>query len=343
MTTITPTPSHAAKPRTRKATAADKLDLSPQACAEIATRQATCPFIASALTTGKLALRNTPHNPLAGIDDVRELGNRGGGNLGEVLALFAAGNHARGRGSAGLLDQALPVYLFSLDFPGSQGAHPGHSGILQGDPKQLGSGRFNAAAFDRLLAHGKAGYITRSAFAHFIAENLIRDPDAQVFSLKTARLIGTDLLCLLQSLGPALFEKVSNTITGAHEASRLREAQRAFTKLLGENHLVASAGEFGLLFALLSPQLKSNESPQLKSNESPQLKSNESPQPNARLIEGEPALAVKDLTLMFRDQKLPTGWERWPKTAQDWVRHTTALLTEAALKYGQLRLGLGSR
>jgi hypothetical protein len=74
---------------------------------------------------------------LASIEDVRRLGNSGGGDLGDLLVRFASGNHAFMRGEDGKLNKKVPIGLFSLELPGSQGSHPGHSGILQGDPEKL--------------------------------------------------------------------------------------------------------------------------------------------------------------------------------------------------------------
>jgi hypothetical protein len=41
------------------------------------------------------------------------------------------------RGPSDGLTEAVPNGLFSLELPGSQGSHRGHSGILQGDPQML--------------------------------------------------------------------------------------------------------------------------------------------------------------------------------------------------------------
>lgn len=61
-------------------------------------RKATCPFIGSAVAQGDLAVRNDAQDPLASIEDIRRLGNTGGGDLGDLLVLFASGNHAFLRG-----------------------------------------------------------------------------------------------------------------------------------------------------------------------------------------------------------------------------------------------------
>src|SRR5262245_37283673 len=106
------------------------VELSGDERALVVEKKATCPFIGSAIAQGKLAVRNDAQDPLASIEDVRKLGNTGGGDLGDVLARFASGNHALMRGNSGKLDKRVPSGLFSLEFPGSQGSHPGHSGIL---------------------------------------------------------------------------------------------------------------------------------------------------------------------------------------------------------------------
>ena len=68
----------------------------------------TCPFVGSAVAEGKLAVRNSAENPLASIEEVRKLGDSGGGDLGEVLVLFATGNQAFMRGDDGKLSAHAP-------------------------------------------------------------------------------------------------------------------------------------------------------------------------------------------------------------------------------------------
>src|SRR5215510_4635531 len=126
------------------------VELSDAQRKQVASAKATCPFIGSAVAGGQLPVLNDAGNPLASIDVVKALGNTGGGNLGLVLALFASGNHAKMRDASGKLEATVPAGLFSLEFPGSQGSHAGHSGILQGNPKELGSGRLSEADFKRL-------------------------------------------------------------------------------------------------------------------------------------------------------------------------------------------------
>jgi hypothetical protein len=131
--------------------AENALVLDPELRDLMVETKVTCPFLGSLVHQELLSVRGAADNPLAEIEDVRRLGNEGGGDLGDLLAFFAAGNHALMRNSAGsALDAPVPAGLFSLELPGSQGSHPGHSGILQGNPSTLGSGRLSQEDFDRL-------------------------------------------------------------------------------------------------------------------------------------------------------------------------------------------------
>jgi hypothetical protein len=262
---------------------------------------ATCPFVGSAVAEGRLAVRNDPVAPLASIEDLREMGNSGGGDLGEVLVLFATGNQAFMRGQSGRLDSPVPAGLFSLEFPGSQGAHAGHSGILMGDPATPGSGRFSQTDFARLAAKAKDGRLQRSDVSDFIAENLARDPAAKVAGLGVAQALGADLV----ALGAAAATTLVGKVTGAGEGS----FERQFTKLAGENNLVGSAGEFGLLFAFVANR------------------------PGAVEINGEPTVSIDDVESMFVRKRLPQGFESWRKTRADWVRNSLQLAIGAARSF----------
>jgi len=276
-------------------------------------RKATCPFIGSAVAQGKLAVRNDAKDPLASIEDVRRLGNTGGGDLGDLLAVFASGNHAFMQGDSGKLDKRVPSGLFSLEFPGSQGSHPGHSGILQGDPQIPGSGRLSDPDFARLTSRAKDGWLKRSDVGRFIAENLLKDARSKVFGKNTSALLASDLVRFVETIGPALMSKLFKSDEDASTAHR--DLEEKLTRLLGEDNLVGSAGEFGLLFALLANK------------------------PGTKEIDGEPAVAVQDLKAMFVDKRLPDGWESWKKTRVDWVKNTTGLLISAAKEYRTLRRG----
>jgi hypothetical protein len=274
-------------------------------------RKATCPFIGSAVAQGELPVRNNAKDPLASIEDVRRLGNTGGGDLGDLLVLFASGNHAFMLGDSGKLDKPVPSGSFSLEFPGSQGSHPGHSGILQGDPEIPGSGRLSEADFARLTRRAKDGWIKRSDVGRFIAENLLKDPKSKVFGKNTAALLASDFVEFVETAGSTLLSKLfgsDDTVRTTH-----RDTEEKLTKLLGEDNLVGAAGEFGLLFAFLANK------------------------PGAKEVEGEPAVAVQDLKVMFVDKHLPDGWETWKKSRIDWVSHTTGLLISAGKEYRALK------
>jgi hypothetical protein len=85
-----------------------------------------------------------------------------------------------------------------------------------------------------------------------------------------------------------------------------------------EDDLLRSAGEYGLLFAFLTNSPQTQKPPQ-----------------------GEWALRVEDLTAMFKDGQLPKGWQTWPKRAEDWAAHVTALAIGAAKASEEQSTGSG--
>jgi len=281
--------------------------LGPEALGEIVEKKATCPFVGTAVATGHLAVHNEAANPLARIDDVRRLGNSGGGDLGDFLVLFAAGNHAFMQGPDGHLGQRVPDGLFSLEFPGSQGSHPGHSGILQADPEKLDSGRLSLPDFQRLAGRATDGCIKRSDVGKFIAENLHRDPKSKVSGAPVAERLANDLGLFVASAVRDLLERLHgcNDVVSTSRG----EFEQKLTKLLGEDNLVGSCGEYGLMFAFLANR------------------------PGAKQLDGEPALFLEDLRSMFVDKRFPDGWESWKKTRADWITNATALMVSAGKAY----------
>lgn len=273
------------------------VDLSNDQRHVIADKKATCPFIASAIESGALGVRNSAEQPLAAIDDVVALGDSGGGNLGHaVLGLFARGNHSRMPGPAGKPGGLAPAGMFSLDLAGSQGAHPGHSGILLGDPTRLDSGRFSADDFARLAKRANnRGLLTIEAVGEFIAENIERDPAARV--LPVSRWAST-LFGIVDELGDSLVARL-----GGRRSNRdAIELVEKLTKFAGDDNLIGSAGEFGLLFAFLA---------------------------NRPGTEDDDAIRLADVEEMMVHHRFPDGWESWPKQANDWVRATTKIAAVA--------------
>lgn len=283
----------------------DALSLGPEELSKIVEKNATCPFVGTAVATGQLRVCNEATNPLASIEEVRRLGNTGGGDLGDLLALFATGNHAFMRGPDGQLDQIVPDGLFSLEFPGSQGSHPGHSGILERDARELDSGRLSLPDFQRLADLAVNGFIKRSDVGKFIASNLHRDPNSKVFGTSVAGLLAHDLGQFVASVGPDLLERLREP----RDESLHRELDEKLTKLTGEDNLVGASGEYGLLFAFLANS------------------------PKTKRLDGEPALALEDIESMFVQKRFPEGWESWRKTRTDWVANATELMVSAAKAY----------
>ena len=68
------------------------VELSRDEKALLVEEKATCPFVGSAVAQGKLVVRNNAKDLLASIEDIRGLGNTGGGDLGDLLVVFASGN-----------------------------------------------------------------------------------------------------------------------------------------------------------------------------------------------------------------------------------------------------------
>jgi hypothetical protein len=273
----------------------DPVQLSDEERTDIAERMATCPFVGTAVATGVLQVLHSAAEPLASIEEIAALGDTGGGDLGtHVLKLFARGNHAR-RLVQGSDDHPLvPPGTFNLQFGGSQGAHAGHSGILLGDPEEVGRGRFDEAAFERLVGHAdEHGRLSIDAVGDFIADNLKRDPNAQV--LPAFKLIRD---------ATRLLREFKDVVLGGDEREKT-EVFAALTKLLGEDNLVGSAGEWGLLFAFLKNSPNSDD--------------------------GD--ISLGEVRKMFVDKAFPVGWETWEKSAFDWIKATLRLTKDAAFAH----------
>jgi hypothetical protein len=288
---------------------------------DLIEQKITCPFLGSAVREGFLPVRGDAQHPVANVEEVRKIGNRGGGDLGEVLVLFAEGNHGFTSGASGKLTERVPADLFSLELPGSQGSHAGHSGILETDPNQPGSGKTSLENFGRLADRAtKDGVIRRSDIGRFIAENLMRDPTSKVSLESVAGLLAADLAEIIEAGASAIWQRLFGVRQQPVEAHR--DFERRLTKLMGEDNLVGSAGEFGLLMAFLA---NSPRTAILARDEDHKLPFDE-----------EPALSLEEIRGMFIEKRLPPGWENWKKSRVDWIIHTTALIVSAAMEYAKL-------
>ena len=273
------------------------LDLIPDQRDAIASRKATCPFSGPAIRSGALPVHGTPGRPLASVSDVARLGDTGGGSLGsQVLTVFAVGNHGRVPDAAGRFDAPAPDGFFSLDFPGSQGAHPGDSRILLAHPARLESGRIDLDAFARLAARADdRGMLTIAAVGAFIAENVARDRASRRLAW---RRVMPRLIDVVQEGTAALLSTLGIRPRKRDHARFLQE----LTSIAAEDNLVGSAGEFGLLFAFLARR------------------------PGAG---SDDEIRLADVETMMVEGRLPEGWEAWPKHTIDWVEATGELVLAA--------------
>ena len=278
-----------------------ELQLTPEQRLAIATTKATCPFVGCAIVGGLLPVRNAVDAPLASIADLTKLGNVANGDLGIVFTMFAQGNHTALR-TMGENSETMPMGLFSLDFPSSQGVHPGDSGILMGDPPRTPPFRFHPENFDRLTRRAIDQRLTRRMIGDFIAENAQRDGKTVTLGHNHAIRAAEDLFGVLEALVPAGVSAVASAKAEVDKAHR--QATQRLTKLLGEDHLVASAGEFGLLFALIGRPANAGE-------------------------DDGPVLNVAEVRAMFEDKQLPADWDRTPKSTRQWAGHTFAIAFHA--------------
>lgn len=275
----------------------DNLLLTVEQRTGISRRKATCPFIGSAVISGELPVFGKMERPLAKVEDVVELGDSGGGDLGShVLRHFAVGNHSRLPDAAGVFNGLVPTGFFSLDFPGSRGAHSGDSGILIEDPTRFESGRLSAQAFARLAALADhEAMLSTKAVGQFIADNVKRDSGHQPADRNHA------LATLFRTLGSGI-----DLLLASFRAKASREEDRIafledFTTLASGDNLIRSSGEFGLLFAFLANR------------------------PGAV----DDKVRLSDVEAMMVEYRFPAGWREWRKTARDWVELTGEIILAA--------------
>jgi hypothetical protein len=108
------------------------------------------------------------------------------------------------------------------------------------------------------------------------------------------------------NLTKALFQLGLGWLYNRNQGSNICQP---FASLAGSNHLLGSAGEFGLLLAFLHNSPRTRHDPK-----------------------GDPAFSMDDITAMFEDKRLPDGWETWKKTIWNWLRHTAKLAGRATLE-----------
>jgi len=255
---------------------------------------ATCPFMRTAVNDKRVRIRGAIDKPLGDTGDVIHLGNAGGGDLGKVLEFFAHINHNRLNGPGGLTETPVPDNTFGIWFPGSQGAHPGHSGILMGDPGDATSGRFTAERLTRLTSDystlypdGKR-YISREQIGAFIADNVGNDPTSRGFDLAGMQALSTQLADLARR-------------AAENDPNLLKDVLHL---LVTGNDLVNSSGELSLLFTRFA---------------------------DGTDVSGHPVISTGAVESLFRDGVFPAGWDQHPARATDWVWNTLAIARSAIL------------
>jgi hypothetical protein len=203
----------------------------------VASQRATCPFIGSLVAQGLLSVSGTSQDPLASLKAIRDLGNTpdAKGRFGELLHMFANGNHAFYRNRT-----AVPSGSFSIDFPYSQGSHAGDSDILQ---RNLASPSFSNADFQHMASFATNGALSRKAMGRFIAENVKADRSSTFFGHGS---VTGSFRAVVD-----LFRRLTQSWFTSSDPNASRRAVTALTRLLAVDNLAGSSGEFALFFSLV--------------------------------------------------------------------------------------------
>jgi hypothetical protein len=297
----------------RAAVSTNRVELSDTQARQVAEKKATCPFVGAVTALKKLDVLNTIEQPLARIRDVVRMGDEGGGNLGStVLNLFATGNHAR------IGTEQVPDGTFSLDFPKSQGAHPGHSGILMTGLKghyvggMAAPGQRELGKLLSITANGEGDldpngkYILRRDLGRYVWREVSADPEAVYVGsgngIRNAIELARDTGAFMDTL-----EDAAQEVAFGREPN-MRPIVEQFVKISVSNNLIGSAGEWSLLLTSLE-----------------QAKKVPMSDPDAV----EPAMAAADVRAMFVDKKLPSDWATKKKTAGRWVVNMLMIVRSA--------------
>jgi hypothetical protein len=145
-----------------------QLQPTAQEIAAIVQRKTVCPFLGAALTSRLLPIFSTLRSPYTLATSIRDLGNTGGGDLGDVMYNVAVVNFPNPEVLDDELDEkARPTSqeqrihsggygrlgYSTLSIAGSILAHRGHSGMLAAmNSSKINSGQYNAGAWTKLLA-----------------------------------------------------------------------------------------------------------------------------------------------------------------------------------------------
>lgn len=124
-----------------------------------------CPVLRALVADGKVPMKA---DGTAKLDDLRAAIKAEGGSLGLGHASWAIG--AIGNQPKDVLHNLKAGEINLKHLPEGIVPHPADSGVLRG-------GRFDEAAFQKLVAHADRGVMTTSSFAKAIGDNYVRDLD----------------------------------------------------------------------------------------------------------------------------------------------------------------------
>lgn len=291
-----------------------------------------CPFIGSIEKAGLIEQKGTLHAPIGTQASVAAQGDAGGGDLGStILKLFMTINHHNLVGQDGTIvdpetKQAVqvPSGYFGLWFPGSDGAHPAHTGIMMGNPSKPGTGTFNQQRLDDLNSYASVkdekgrDALTNRDIGKFIGTN-VASWDKTHPGEPAAR--GLD------------HASIADHLRKLHELHRRAArgeppkvvAEELFHLLITGNDLFNSAGEFALLVVRFRDGTHTT---------------------GGKVGEffGLPAhstLSTEATTKLFKDNQLPEGWDNHPAYAAQWIAATTSIAFHAVNAWVAIQIAHG--
>jgi hypothetical protein len=268
----------------------------------IMVKGTTCPFTRAALKAKKFLVGGTVAQPLGRQSDIVALGDLGdGSDLGSVvLATFMSINHNALVGPGGATLKEVPAGTFSIWYPGSSGAHPGHSGILMGDPSNVASGGYNEAKLNDLVDNyseliGGKRVISMASIGRYIAKNVVNDPNSR---FAAAFLSPNVVLDVIRQVGTLFLRRTYVWLRSDTSTAVKTYVQDVLHLVITLDDIGNSAGEYSLLFTRFG---------------------------DGEDADGYPTVSTDAVVKLFRDGDFPDGWEKRKATAKDWAINTAVI------------------
>ena len=268
-------------------------------------RKAICPFLGAATNAKLLPIFGSMNSPYTLASSMRDLCNTGhGSDFGELVYLLALVNTPH----VSITDPLSKTLGYTtLSLAGSLETHLGFSYILSGPSDQPNTGRFDPVAWKRFEARFVDGYITPTAFGHWVAENLLLDPKSKPWNVATIledtrKAVMTGIPVLTQGAQKLLQRVVANT----KNAQRTGVLQPLGPVLLSEADVVPLRDA---VMATLGSNLL-NAASQMAFIQTLFAYS-----PNTRQATATTPLGISivDMRTMWIDRQLPAGFLTWPK------------------------------